>query len=421
MRTPLVCLLALALLAGPTVGPAAGTGGSAPLADAGLDQHVGPGATVYLDGTDSLDPDGRIVRYRWTVVGPHGDVPVARPGAGRTAFVTSDPGRYVVVLRVTDDDGATATDRLYVTAGDTGGDVRPGELAVAVFGPGTVAPGEPASYTADANGSALKRIRWRIDGRVVAAHDVSGERATDTLTRRFQSPGGHAVNATVVAGDGRRASARRAVVVENATAAAAGGNAVPNGAPNVTGPRTVTGDDLTATYRLVDPNAPTFHWKLDGRRVGSGTSVTLPLAPGPHDLHAVRESDYRHLTFPDGGVGVVADPGPTLDAAISGGDALAVNATARDPGADLASLTVSVDGDRVASAPAGERVRTLRLTRDVAPGPHDVVVRAADERGQVAAKRSSVDVDVALPPDAWRCSARPTSAWSARLSVCFPV
>jgi len=419
VRTPLVCLLALALLAGTTVGPAAATGGSAPLADAGLDQHVTPGTTVYLDATDSLDPDGDITRYRWRVTGPRGDVLVGGPRSPRATFVASTPGRYVVTLRVTDGDGNTATDRLYVTAAAAFGAADPGGPVVTVLGPANAASGDPARYTADASGTDLRTVRWRIDGRRVAARSLDGARASDTLTHRFERAGGHVVNATVVDAAGRTASARRTVV---ATGVSGGGgaNVVPNTAPNVTGPRNVTGGALTATYRVVDPRAPAFHWELDGRRVGSGTSVTLSLAPGAHHLHAVRESDYRHATFPDGDTRVVADPGPTLAATVSGGDALTVNATARDPAADLASLTVSVDGERVASAPTGERGRTLRFTRDVAPGPHDVVVRAADERGQVAAKRSSVDVDVALPPDAWRCSARPTSAWSARLSVCFP-
>ncbi len=38
----------------------------APVAQAGSDQTVNEGATVYLDGSGSLDPDGAIVSYRWT-------------------------------------------------------------------------------------------------------------------------------------------------------------------------------------------------------------------------------------------------------------------------------------------------------------------------------------------------------------------
>jgi hypothetical protein len=103
--------------------PASGAadGGEPPLVDAGLDQSVVAGTTVYLDGGGSVDPDGEIVAYRWSIETPRGETitPTDRD-AEMTRFVPEQTGRYHVQLTVTDDDGNTRSDTLYV---DVGGSV----------------------------------------------------------------------------------------------------------------------------------------------------------------------------------------------------------------------------------------------------------------------------------------------------------
>lgn len=61
-------------------------------------------AGVSLDGRDSYDPDGRIVRYAWRI---------GRKPAGRTqtSLVKLRPGRYIATLTVTDNSGATDSTR----------------------------------------------------------------------------------------------------------------------------------------------------------------------------------------------------------------------------------------------------------------------------------------------------------------------
>lgn len=106
-------IAALALTAVGVVGVAAA--GSAPFADAGLDQTVVDGTTVYLDAGGSTDPDGRIESYRRRIEGPNGTVTPPDPDAARTRFRPTTPGRYVATVTVTDGSGDSATDRLYVT------------------------------------------------------------------------------------------------------------------------------------------------------------------------------------------------------------------------------------------------------------------------------------------------------------------
>jgi len=181
-----------------------------PLADAGLDQDVDRGATVLLDGTGSRDPDGRIVEYEWSITRPGGTT--TEPDCvdcPRTRFVPNATGQFAVTLTVTDDEGATATDTLYV-------DVSPGKPpTVELTGPSRVSRNRPATYVADAEpGTApLDRVVWRIDGRTIATQDIDD---TSTVTRPIAIPsvGSHRVTATVHDRDGQTAVDEHAVDIE---------------------------------------------------------------------------------------------------------------------------------------------------------------------------------------------------------------
>ncbi|GAB7093541.1 hypothetical protein JCM30237_06930 [Halolamina litorea] len=116
-RLPLVLsvLLVTAALPGLGAGVADVDADGRPLADAGLDQSATVGDTVYLDGGGSLDPDGEIVSHEWTIRTPAGDrITPSEPESVTTRFVPDEPGRYHVRLTVTDDDGRTKNDTLYV-------------------------------------------------------------------------------------------------------------------------------------------------------------------------------------------------------------------------------------------------------------------------------------------------------------------
>lgn len=83
-----------------------------PVADAGPDQTVtdsdNSGAeTVTLDASASSDSDGSIVSYAWSA--PDVTIP-----PGETTSSSFPVGSYTVLLTVTDDDGATATDSVNV-------------------------------------------------------------------------------------------------------------------------------------------------------------------------------------------------------------------------------------------------------------------------------------------------------------------
>lgn len=82
-----------------------------PIAEAGADKIACPNETLYFDGAQSTDLDGRIVRYEWDF----GDG--TRGNQIKTSHEYLEPGTYTVTLTVTDDSGtecATATDQLTV-------------------------------------------------------------------------------------------------------------------------------------------------------------------------------------------------------------------------------------------------------------------------------------------------------------------
>jgi hypothetical protein len=180
---------------------------TAPLPDAGLDQQVDSGTTVYLDAGGSTDPDGTVVDYAWSITGPNGSsVSPACPSCTRTRFVPTRPGEYEATVAVTDDDGATRNDTLYVTVAASN------PPTVDVSGPGSILAGDPRTYTAEASAgdASLSTVTWRVDGTHHTHTRVDGESATVTHTFDLP-PGNHTVTARVIAADGLRDTARLAV------------------------------------------------------------------------------------------------------------------------------------------------------------------------------------------------------------------
>lgn len=86
---------------------------AAPSANAGSDQSIilpAHGVTLSGQGTDS---DGTIVRYQWTEISS-GGATFAASGSAVTAVTDLAYGTYTFRLTVTDNDGGTASDDVYV-------------------------------------------------------------------------------------------------------------------------------------------------------------------------------------------------------------------------------------------------------------------------------------------------------------------
>jgi len=81
----------------------------APIAIAGDDLTIAANALIQIDGSNSYDPDGTIVSYKWSLYG------VSISNDPSFFFTPWGAGIYDITLTVTDDDGLTATDTITIT------------------------------------------------------------------------------------------------------------------------------------------------------------------------------------------------------------------------------------------------------------------------------------------------------------------
>jgi PKD repeat protein len=136
---------------------------SAPVADAGPDQSVLLlGTTVRLDGSQSYDPDGNPITYRWAIDRAPVDskATLSDPTSKTPTFTLDLKGDYLVSLVVSDPWAPSKPDKVLVSFAN----VPP----VASAGPSqTVATGSKVSLAGsgtDANADIL-RYRWAIAGK----------------------------------------------------------------------------------------------------------------------------------------------------------------------------------------------------------------------------------------------------------------
>jgi Protein of unknown function (DUF1566) len=117
-------LLALSLLVAPIIEAATSPVvtppvNKKPVANAGLDQTVGLGASVFLNGKLSVDPGGKIATYQWTQIGGS-KLPLVNAGTAIASLQTpkrnnnSKPMTLTFKLTVTDAKKAVASDTVVV-------------------------------------------------------------------------------------------------------------------------------------------------------------------------------------------------------------------------------------------------------------------------------------------------------------------
>ena len=154
---------------------------SAPVANAGSDQTVQAGATVFLDGSRSSDVDGDPLTYRWSLIGiPQGSQTVLFDAATiDPAFLADLPGTYVAQLIVSDGYLDSTADSVTVLA--TSG--------------GTPPPGVPGDATLT-----VDEVKWRAEvGELVAR----GKGAAGAQVVVLSADSRHVFGVTVVDTDGK--------------------------------------------------------------------------------------------------------------------------------------------------------------------------------------------------------------------------
>ena len=101
-----------------SVKPQSGDTNQAPTAEAGADQTVSEGKTVYLVGSGS-DADGSIAQYTWSSASSSISIVDSDSSDGNASFIAPEVdasgGSFTLTLRVTDDDDASGLDTMTVT------------------------------------------------------------------------------------------------------------------------------------------------------------------------------------------------------------------------------------------------------------------------------------------------------------------
>ncbi|MBS1598792.1 MAG: tandem-95 repeat protein [Bacteroidetes bacterium] len=88
----------------------------APIANAGPDQTITlPSNAANLNGTASYDPDGSIASYSWAQISGPSTATLQSATTGTPSARNLVAGTYVIELTVTDNNGATAKDRVTIT------------------------------------------------------------------------------------------------------------------------------------------------------------------------------------------------------------------------------------------------------------------------------------------------------------------
>jgi hypothetical protein len=199
-----VALLALS-------GVAAGGDDQPPLAEAGLDQQAVAGETVRLDATGSRDPDGDVTGYDWSIETPDGGTTTPNCGTCETTvFSPGTPGRYNVTVTVTDDDGATATDTLYVEVNPAPGPTvslsGPTEPTVERSGGD---PSGQADYVANFSrgGHRVDAVTWQVDGEQTVQRSINDSDANSiNYVHSMESAASHTLTVEVTDVAGRSAT-----------------------------------------------------------------------------------------------------------------------------------------------------------------------------------------------------------------------
>lgn len=119
------------------------------IADAGADQIVTVGSTVYLDGSNSSVPPGETATFSWQFTQrPEGsNASLVNAGTATPSFVADLIGTYVVQLTVTSSSGLTDSDDVMITANP------PNQPPVAIINPSATSVSTGTMITLDGRNS----------------------------------------------------------------------------------------------------------------------------------------------------------------------------------------------------------------------------------------------------------------------------
>ncbi|PSQ42505.1 hypothetical protein BRD17_08365 [Halobacteriales archaeon SW_7_68_16] len=353
-----------------------------PTADAGPNQTVLTDETVSLDASGSRDPDGSIAGYEWDI---DDDGNYEKTGiTNATSF--ADDGDQNVTMRVTDDDGNTATDTLTVTVENRAPTASTTANETVILDGDTVEFNGTGS--SDPDGS-ISAYAWDTDG------DGTNESTNATPTATYASTGTYTATLTVTDDDG-------ATATETITIEVVDDGPVPRIDVDPTQPLT----DETVTLNGSDSLAPNgsisaYEWDVDdnGNFSLAGVNVTTSFADDGDQNVTLRVTNDTGATAATTTAIDIQNRGPTAAVAVDDGfdpgEAGTLSASgSKDPDGSIAGYEWDLDGDLDFADATG---MTISTTFDEA-GTHVITLRATDDDGSTDTVERVVTVDDGSTP-----------------------
>ena len=343
------------------------------------------GATVTFNAGASNDPDGSIDRYEWDLNGDG----IYEMDAGSSATTTQSyatPGTRTVRLRVTDDDGAQATDAesLRINA-------RPTPSFTITPNPAVI--GETVAFDAgtsvDSDGT-ITKYEWDLDGN--GTYDVSG--TTPTASRSYATAGARTIKLRVTDNNGATNELTRPLTVQvtrpNAGFSFAPQAPLPGQAIELTSqstPSSSPGNPAIESTQWDFNYDPTQEFTPDA---SGATATTSYPTPGTKTVAIKVTETGGGFAIASAQISVNAPPQASFNIAPGSpldGDTVTLSSTSSDPDGPLTAQQWDLDGDGQYDD-ASDAV----ASRAFATGSHIVRLRVTDSRGAVATAERRIDV-----------------------------
>ncbi|QCK13901.1 PKD domain-containing protein [Mangrovivirga cuniculi] len=367
-----------------------------PTANAGPDINLNlPAENIIIEGSGS-DPDGTIVSYQWDKIsGPN--ITLTGQDKPKLSLTNLVAGNFEFRLTVTDNDGATASDRVLVTINEEQINQKPSANA-----------GPDKEVSLPTNTVTLYGQGSDPDGRIVSFEwqKISGPSATlinvssPNLTVEDMVEGIYEFNLIVTDNDGASASDKAIIIVSSSNQ-----NPVVNAGQDKTVTLPTNTVVLNATASDNDGSIVSYFWgQIEGpNTVGLAnyetSEVTVNnLIAGTYSFRVVVEDD-QGATASDVVNVVVKNPptnsppdvdaGPDLQVQLPDNN-INIDATINDPDGEIASISW-----RKISGPSatinGANTSSLILT-NLVEGSYEFEVNVIDDMGAEASDRVKVTV-----------------------------
>ncbi|HZL09950.1 MAG TPA: PKD domain-containing protein [Prolixibacteraceae bacterium] len=189
----------------------------APIANAGPDKTLTlPQNSLQLDGSDSIDPDGTIVSFDWSLTsGPTGSADISNPDNEITQVTFKQVGTYEFKLIVTDNKGLSDSATATVTVLQA--ENKP-PIANATAKPTSLVLVPEQQFTVQLDGSgstdpdgSIKSFLWTLSSGPTSVTIVSPDSSISTV--EFSQPGNYNFTLTVTDDRGKTDSATTPVTV----------------------------------------------------------------------------------------------------------------------------------------------------------------------------------------------------------------